>query len=328
MTTGPDRQSLRRRLEVARLLTGSVLEVGIKAYGAGAAAAVALSDAETVGGKGQDALAAVPSLVERYRAAKYVADHRQEIQDALDYVNLNTLPQSELEATLDRSSVTLRDIETTNDQVTAAKLAVDEATDIDIDLNPLDGFEGFEGFDIGKTQEAFGHVRSAWDAKPDLDSLRDLAEAAEQVGPYVDQVEVLVPVYYGNWLNVTDNFASDEIVATLGVMGLALGVTFVLGTAVGFWVRRGRPGLVARTLQRWGARTFRRWYVSNLPHALSPALYAAARERIQADIVADPRQALDPEAFRELALHFEDQARTARLDIREREPDGGRSPSR
>ncbi|MCW2737907.1 hypothetical protein [Nocardioides sp.] len=306
MTTGPDRPALRRRLEVGRLLIGSVLELGIKAYGAGAAAAVALSDAETVGGKGQDALAAVPSLMERYRAAKYVADHRQEIQSALDYVNAHTLPQAELEETLDRSSVTLRGIETTYDEVTAAKEAVNEATDIDLDLNPFNGYDGIDGFDLGKTQEAFGHVRSAWEAKPDLQSISDLADAAEQVSPYVDQVEVLIPVYYGNVLNVADNFASDEIAATLGVMALALGVAFVLGTAVGFWVRRGRPGLIARTLQRWGARTFRGWYVRNLPRALSPALYAAAQERIQRDIVADPRDALDAEAFRELELWFED----------------------
>ena len=305
MTTGPDRPSLRGRLEVGRLLIGSALELGIKAYGAGAAAAVALSDAETLGGKGQDALAAVPSLMERYRAAKYVADHRQEIQSALDYVKANTPPQAELEAAVDRTSVTLRDIETTNDEVMAAKQAVDEALDIDVDLNPLDGFDGISGFDIDKTQEAFGHVRSAWEAKPDLDSISDLADTAEQVGPYLDQVEVLIPVYYGNLLNVSDNFASDEIVGTLGVMGLALGLAFVLGTAVGFWVRRGRPGLIALTLQRWGARRFRGWYVRNLPYALGPALYAVARERIQRDIVADPQTALDPEVFRQLELYFE-----------------------
>lgn len=303
MTTAPD-QPASRRPEVGRLLLGSVLEVGIKAYGAGAAAAVALSDAETVGGKGQDALAAVPSLVERYRAAKYVVDHRVEIQSALDYVNAHALPQAELEATLDRSSATLRDIGTTRDEVVAAKEAVDQATDISVDLNPFNGYDGFDGLDIGKTQEAFGHIRSAWETKPDLDSLSDLADAAEQVGPYVDQVEVLVPVYYGNVLNVADNFASDEIAGTLGVMALALWLAFVLGTAVGFWVRRGRPGLVARTLQRWGARAFRGWYVRNLPRALSPALYAAAQERIRRDIVADPRHQLDPESYRELERHF------------------------
>lgn len=313
MTTGPDQSPLRRRLEVGRLLVGSVLELGIKAYGAGAAVAVALSDAETVGGKGQDALAAVPSLMERYRAAKYVVDHRQEIQTALDYLNANTLPQAELEETLARTSVTLRDIETTNDQVTAAKQAVDEATDVDIDVNPFDGFDGIDGFDITKAREAFGHVRSAWEAKPDLQSISDLADTAEQVSPYVDQVEVLVPVYYGNVLNVADNFASDEIAATLGVMALALGVAFVLGTAVGFWVRRGRPGLIARTLQRWGARTFRRWYVRNLPHALSPALYDVARERIQRDIATDPQQALDPDVYAELERHFHGRVRETSL---------------
>lgn len=292
MTTDPERPSSRGRLEVGRLLVGSLLEIGIKAYGAGAGAAVALSDAETVGGKGQDALAAVPSLMERYRAAKYVADHRQEIQAALDYVNLRTPPQAELEAAVARSSETLRGIETTYDEVTAAKAAID---DIGV-FSPIDAFDS--------TQEAFSHVREAWSAKPDLESISDLADTAEQVNPYLDQVEVLIPVYYGNVLNVADNFASDEIAATLGVMALALGLAFVLGTAVGFWVRRGRPGLIARTLQRWGARTFRRWYVRNLPHALSPPLYAAARERIQRDIVADPQNALDPEVLRELELYF------------------------
>lgn len=302
VTTDPDRPSLRRRLEFGRLLLGALLVFGINAYGAGAAASVALSDAETAGGKSNDAIAAVPNLMERYRAAKYVADHRQEIQAALDYVNANTPPQAELEAAVDQSSATLRDIESTRDEVIAAKEAVHEVTNIDVDLNPLDGFDGF---DVGKAREAFGHVGAAWEAMPDLQSISDLADAAEQVSPYVDQVEVLIPVYYGNVLNVADNFASDEIAATLGVMALALGLAFILGTAVGFWVRRGRPGLIARTLQRWGARTFRRWYVRNLPYALSPALYAAAHERIQRDIVADPQNALDPEVLRQLELYFE-----------------------
>jgi hypothetical protein len=58
-----------------------------------------------------------------------------------------------------------------------------------------------------------------------------------------------------------------------------------------------------------GARAFRRWYVHNLPYALSPPLYAAARERIQRDIVADPQNALDPEVLRELELYFEGRPR-------------------
>ncbi|WP_210439619.1 hypothetical protein [Nocardioides xinjiangensis] len=281
---GADGSSIRRRLELGRLLVGSLLEVGIKAYGAGAALSVAVSDAETVGGKSEDALAAVPNLVERYRAAQYVVDHRQEIQAALDHVNQHTPPQEELEDAAERSSETLRGIDTTYSELLQA-------------WDTLDRFPP-------RPDEALGHVRDAWGAKPDLDSIRDLAEAAGQVGPYVDQVDVLIPVYSGSLLPVVDNFASDEVAATLGVMAGVLALAFVVGRAVGFWVRRGRPGLVARTLQRWGARTYRRWYVRNLPYALSPPLYAAARERIQRDIVADPQEALDPETLRELELYF------------------------
>lgn len=102
-----------------------------------------------------------------------------------------------------------------------------------------------------------------------------------------------------------DNFASDEIAATLGVMGVAFGLAFALGMGTGFWARRGRPGFITGTLQRWGARIFRGWYVRNLEYALSRPLYTVARKRIQNDIVADPQKALDPEALQELERYFE-----------------------
>jgi len=292
VTPDPGLSTLRRRLEVGRLVAGALLELGIKAYGAGAAAAVALSDAETVGGKAQDAVAAVPTLTERYEQSRYVVEHRQEIQAALDYVNTHTPPQAELEETIDRSTDTLAGIEATYGEVTAAKEAIDD----------IDGLNPFDAFD--QTQEAFGHVRDAWGTKPDLSAIGDLAAAAEQVSPYVDQVEVLAPIYYGGMFTLVDNFASDEIAGTLFVMAAAFGLAFVLAQAVGFWVRRGRPGIVARTLQRWGARRFHGWYVRHLPYALSPPLYAAARERIERDIVTDLEGRLDPEALRELERYF------------------------
>ena len=58
----PDLSTIRRRLELGRLLAGSILETAIKAYGIGAVVAVALSDAETAGDKASDAVRAVPSL--------------------------------------------------------------------------------------------------------------------------------------------------------------------------------------------------------------------------------------------------------------------------
>ena len=285
----PELSTIRRRLELGRLLLGSVLELFVKAYGVAAALAVALSDAETAGGKASDAVRAVPSLAEEWDQAQYVVDHREEIQAAVTYLNENTLPQEELQRTADESAATLDAIQTTYDEVAAAR-----------DVLEIDGISGT--FD--NVRDAIGHVGDAYDARPDLDSLERLAGVADQVGPLAEQVEVLLPVYYGGLATITDNFASDEIASTLLVMALAYGVAVVVGHAVGFWVRRGRPGLLAILLQALGARVFRRWYVDHLPWALTPPLYDAAREHLQTEIVADPEAALDPETLRALEEHF------------------------
>lgn len=286
MKTDLDRSTLRRRLELGRLLGGSLVEMLIKAYGAGAALAVALSDSETVGGKSRDAITAVPTLADEYRQARYVVEHREEIQSAIDYVNQNTPPQAELQASADESVETLREIESTYGDVGQALDA--------LPLSPL---------------EALGHARDAWNSRPDLDSIRDLADMAERVGPYVEEAEVLGNAYYGGMVTLADNFASDEIAGTVFVMVLAFVLSVALGHAVGFWIRRGRPGLIAHALQWLGARTFQKWYVDNLPYALSPPLYAAARERVHRDLVADLEDTLDAEALREIDRYFEDRDR-------------------
>ena len=285
----PDLSTIRRRLELGRLVAGSLLETAIKAYGVGAVVAVALSDAETAGGKASDAVRAVPSLAEEWGQARYVVDHREEIQAAVTYLNENTLPQEELQRAADESVRTLDSIQTTYDEVAAAR-----------DVLQIDGITGT--FD--NVREAIGHVGNAYSARPDLDSLEQLAGVADQVRPYADQVDVLLPVYYGGLSTIADNFASDEIVSTLVIMALAFGFAAVVARAVGFWVRRGRPGLVAQLVQALGAHVYRPWYVEHLPWALSPPLYDAAREHLQREIVADPEQALDPEAYRELEQHF------------------------
>ncbi|CUR62548.1 hypothetical protein NOCA180192 [metagenome] len=284
-----DLQTLRRRIEPGRLLLGSAVEMLIKAYGAGAALSVALSDSETTGGKVRDAVRAVPNLADKYHEASYVISHREEIQAAVTYLNEHTLPQEELQRTADESVRTLGAIETTYDEVGRAR-----------DVLQLDGITGT--FD--NVREAIGHVGNAYDARPDLDSLRQLAAVADQVEPFKQQVDVLIPVYYGNFFTLTDNFASDEIASTLLVMVLALAVAAVVGQVVGFWVRRGRPGIIAQLLQALGARIFRPWYVSNLPWAITPPLYDAAREHLQRELVADPEAALDPDTFEQLERWF------------------------
>ena len=281
--------SLARRLEVGRLLTGTLAEMFIKAYGAGAALSVALSDAETVGGKADDAARAIPSLADKYDQARYVVDHREQIQAAITYLDEHTLPRNELERSVDESVATLGAIERTYDEVGAAR-----------DVLQIDGFRGT--FD--NALEAIDHVGNAWSARPDLDSISRLAEVAEQVRPFADQVDVLVPVYYGGVLAVMDNFARDELAGTLVVMAVAFGLAVVLGRTVGFWVRRGRPGLVAVVLQRLGTQVWHRWYARNLPYVMGAPLYDAARARVHREVVADPEEALDEESFRELEAYF------------------------
>ena len=284
-----DLQTVRRRVELGRLLLGSVLEWLVKAYGAGAALSVALSDSETVGGKIGDAVRAVPNLVDKVHEARYVIGHREEIQAAVTYLNEHTLPQDELQRTADESMRTLASIETTYDEVGAAR-----------DALQIDGISGT----LDNVREAIGHIGNAYDGRPDLDSLRQLAEVADQVEPFRQQVDVLIPVYYGNFFTLTDNFAGDEIVSTVLVMALALAVAAVVGRAVGFWVRRGRPGIIAQLLQALGARVFRPWYVVNVPWAITPPLYDAAREHLAQEIRDDPERALDAETLARLEDWF------------------------
>lgn len=294
MTTVLKRPPLYRRPEeIARRAVGSLLELGIKAYGAAAAVSVGLSNSETVGGKSYDALNAVPNLVERYREAKYLVDHRVEIQATLDYVHQHAPDADQMEQAARRSSQTLERISTTYSEFTQAR-------DTFFNIRPNNV--------IQKLPQAKEHFEKAWAAKPDLDSIEHLAQKAEGIAPFfrhLDGLNIDFARLYGNVLSVTDNFASDEIGATLGVMAAALTLAYVLGMGAGFWGRRGRPGFVVATLQRCGARVFRGWYARNFEHALGRSMYAAARERVQHDVLADPQKALDPEAFQELERYFE-----------------------
>lgn len=283
----------RRPEEIGRRVVGSLLEFGVKAYGAAAAVSVSLSDSETVAGKSYDALNAVPNLTDRYRDAKYVVDHREEIRTTLDYVHQHAPAPEELESAARASSETLGRITTTYNQV-------DQAWDALTGIRPNNVIQN-----LPRAKE---HFDRAWAARPDLDSIGHLADEVQGVTPVLRQLQSLDIDFarvYANLLRVMDNFASDEVGATLGVMALALGLAYLLGLGAGFWGRRGRPGLIAGTLQGLGARCFRRWYVPNLEYALGRSVFDAARERIHRDIVADPDSALDPEALQRLEQYFE-----------------------
>ena len=294
MTVDPNRRPLYRRPEeYGRRAVGAVVELVAKAYAAAAVLSVALSDAETVGGKVDDAVRAVPNLQERYEQAAYVVAHRQEIQTTLDYVNANAPDAGQLEDAARESSATLGQITTTYGEV-------NQAWDTFTSIRPTNV--------LTRLPEAKDHLQTAWAQKPGLESIQQLTDQAQEVAPFLRRIDALdldFAKVYTELLSVLDNVASDEIVGTVAVMAAAGVVGWVVGLAAGFWGRRGRPGIVAGTLQRWGARLFRGWYVRNLEHALGRSLYAVASERIQGDIVADPQKALTPQAHQELERYFE-----------------------
>jgi len=283
----------RRPEEVGRRVLGAVVAFVLKAYGAAAALSVALSSSETVGGKAYDAVHAVPNLTERYHQATYVVEHRQQVQATLDYARDHAPDPQQLDAAVQRSSATVDRISTTYDEVTAARDAL-------LGIRPTNILD--------TVPQVKGHVQAAWAGRPSLESIKELEGQAQNAQAFLTQLNLQDPVVrriYADLRSVLDNFAGDEIAATLGVMAVALALAWALSTGVGFWTRRGRPGLVAATLQRWGARRFHPWYVANLEHAMGEPLYAVARDRIQRDIVADPEQALDPEALAELERWFD-----------------------
>ncbi len=281
-----------RPAEIGRRFVGFIVQFAISAYGAAAALSVALSDAETVAGKSNDAIQAVPNLMERYRQAKSAFEHREQIRATLDYVHQNAPGPEQLETAARKSAETLERVSTTYREVAKARETF-------FDIRPSNILENLP--------QAKDHVLRAWAAKPDLTSIQGLTDEADDVVAWlkiVNDLDVDLAGLYAQLLSVLDNFASDEIAGTLGVMAAALGIVWVLSLGVGFWARRGRPGFIAALLHGWGARRFSSWYVSNLEHALGPRLYAVSRARLQRDIVADPRTALDPETLDELERYF------------------------
>ncbi|GAA4116491.1 hypothetical protein GCM10022415_13560 [Knoellia locipacati] len=283
----------RRPEELGRRIVGAVVAFVIKAYGAAAALSVALSSSESVGGKAYDAVHAVPNLTERYHQAAYVVEHREQVQATLDYARDHAPDPQQLDAAVQRSSATVDRISTTYDEVTAAKDAL-------LGIRPTNILD--------TVPQVKDHIQAAWAGRPSLESIKELEGQAQNAQAFLTQLNLQDPVVrriYADLRSVLDNFASDEIASTLGVMGFALALAWAMSIAVGFWSRRGRPGLVAGTLQRWGARRFRPWYAHNLEHAMGAPMYAVARDRIRRDIVADPEQALDPEALAELERWFE-----------------------
>jgi len=280
----------RRPEELLRWATGVVGVFVVRAYGVAGAISAALSDGETFWQKAKDAILVVPNLTERYDQAHYLIEHRAQIQSALDYVHDHAPDGDQLESAAQQSAQTLDRLSTTYEEVQRAQESL-RAT------GPTNFWQTLP--------DVKDHVSAAWDSWPDLDSIERLRDVAKDVVPFLDQVnavDVDFPKLYSGLLSVVDNFASDEILGTLVVMGMALLFGYAASLGVGFWARRGRPTWLASKLHEQGGRTFNHWYAANPEFA--PPLHAGPRARLTKEIVADPEGTLSPDDYGRLERHF------------------------
>ena len=281
-----------RPRELLRLILGVVGVFVVRAYGVAGALSAALSDGETFAQKAKDGLLVIPNLAERYDQADYLIEHRAQIQSAVDYLHNHAPSSDQLASAAQQSARTLERLSTSYDEVTQAQESL-TAT------GPTNFWQTLP--------EVKDHISAAWTAWPDLDSIERLRKVSDDVVPFLDRVNAMdidFPRIYSAVLSVADNFASDEIVATLVAMGMVLLLGYVAGLAVAFWARRGRPGLLATRLHELGGRTFHRWYAANPEFA--PSLHAGPRARIAREIVADPEKALAGDDVDALQRYFDD----------------------
>ncbi|RPI22431.1 MAG: hypothetical protein EHM61_22290 [Acidobacteria bacterium] len=244
--------------KIARRILGYSFEYVIKLWGVAAALNVILGDAETVGQKVGKTFTAVPDLTANYRRIRYVADHSEQINQALDYLQKNAPTPAELQAAVNRTYETLSRLNTSLAHLEKAK------------ENLLSW-----SWQPGETLE---HLRQGWSLMPDLDAFRYLAVASEKAAGAIERLRQidLNPLYH-LLMNGIDNFARDEVAGTVVVSLAAMLIASTTGVLIGrFWARRGMPGLITLQVQRLGVRAFPAWYERNLERVLGRELYGVA----------------------------------------------------
>jgi len=245
---------------LARILFGYCIEYLGKVWGTTAAINVIIGDGETFGAKVANALTSIPDLTRTYRQLRYVADHAPEINAALDYLREQVPTPEALQVAIDRTYATLHGLNTALARFAQVK----------------DNVLGWSW----QPTETYRLLQEGWAAVPDLDAFQVLAASSQHAAEALRRLrQIDINPLYQILMNAIDNFARDEIVATVVVATAALLISSAIGVAVGrFWARRGLPGILVRQVQRLGVRFFPGWYRRNLPRVLGPELYALAEQ--------------------------------------------------
>ena len=251
-----------RPSELGRRLAGHLLEYTMTAAAATSATAVVIDNGETLSGKLQDALV-VPDLLATARQTKYLLEHKEEIESAMNYLQNNAPSPDEFRQLSERAKHAASNLETLVSHI--------DAIGANLSLSDMHPFIAYE------------HADAAAKMLPDvsswMDAIRVASDKTSDAVAYLRGVDI--DPYYRAMINTADNFASDERALTVGV-ACAVGVTFYAAGQYlgGLWANRGAPSLFSKLKLHYGVRKHADWYEKHLPHVLGP-LYGVAERHFK-----------------------------------------------
>src|SRR3989344_3880945 len=231
-----------RRLPVS--VTSSVLA---NLAGGASAAGVFFGKGETFWQKSWDGLAAVPNMFLNLRyylhlpeyigkanaTSEYLREHGPQLADSLGYAG------RKLEA--------------------GTRLAQKGFTALSDGLDYM-----VPGGDFFNPIKGYGLLKSASDT---LSTARESIEQGgeqlqETAGPVIEALkQVDLNPIFDALHNLADNVYVDEIGYTLGLAAICAVYCYASSQYIrGYWVRRGRPGILSRAVQRAGIKRFKKYY--------------------------------------------------------------------
>jgi len=235
-----------------RFTTSVLGSGGLNFVGGAGAAGVLLGRGETLAGKIGDAMISIPrAIVNTINYYIHAPEYTKQADAALTYLREQG---PEVAGELGRSG---RYLEAGVRQADRGMSLLKDAQDY---LVP----GGERGFDPQNSYYSLKDgIQQLGDAIESIEIGKD--QAIETAGPVIDTLkQVDINPILEALHNLADNVAPDEIWYTLGVAAASLGTAYLASQYVrGFWGRRGRPGMVARFIQKRGIKKFRDYYIQH-----------------------------------------------------------------
>jgi len=278
-----------------RMPAAIALSIGSNLAGGASATGTFLGNGETLIQKISDAVTAIPkgikNTIEHYINAP---EYARKTSAALDYLKEQGPDVAEelarggryIEGGMNQAQRAVRDLEQASDYISpGGDLPFDPQNAL---YSLRDGINQLEtaalSIDTGKDQ-----LQNT--AGPAIEALKD-----------VDLNPILQALY-----NLADNVAPDEFWQTLGIATGCVTTAYLASQYLGgYWGRRGRPGIVARFVQRKGLSKYRDYFTKN-PEEIAGK---EAVEIIKNNLIKNPSE-------------LEKLAKKAGYEIRKNEVEGG-----